>query len=125
MALPGPLAPQGVPIQRSPRERFDAVVLEAVDRLRPRFGAELEQVELGVEEVPMLPDGWNGRTVPLASAVRAEGRDPPRIVLFRVPISQRSRGIGALQGLVFAVLVEQLADLWDRDVDDIDPHASG
>lgn len=108
-------------MSRSPREVFDATVLSAIERLRARFAAELDLVEFGVEDVPLLPDGWQGDRVPLASVVHPEGSEPPRIVLFRLPVTGRCGDRHELEGLVFTLVVQQLAVLWDRDVEDIDP----
>ncbi|MGH3423972.1 MAG: metallopeptidase family protein [Nocardioidaceae bacterium] len=121
LALPGPLAPGGVPVVRSPREEFDATVLASIERLRPRFADELDRVEFGVEDVPLLPQAWSGAEVPLASVVRPESSTAPRVVLFRLPVSQRARGRDELEDLVLTLVIEQLAVLWDRDADEIDP----
>lgn len=124
IVLAGPLTPGGVPMTKSPRDDFDALVLSVVDRLRPRLGAELDSVELGVEEAPLLPEGWEGSEVPLSSVVQAPDRGQrPRIVLFRLPIMARSTGPTSLTEVVHTLVVEQLADLWNRDVDDIDPRS--
>lgn len=97
------------------------MVLAAIERLRPRFATELGEVEFAVEDVPLLPAEWSGDDVPLASVVPGEDTSAARVVLFRVPVSQRSRGRHDLQEIVFMLVVEQLAVLWDRDIDEIDP----
>lgn len=123
LVLAGPLTPSGVPMTKSPRDDFDALVLSVVDRLRPRLRTELDSVEFGVEEAPLLPDAWDGSEVPLTSIVQAPGDrgQRSRIVLFRLPIVARSSGPVSLTEVVHTIVVEQLADLWNRDVDDIDP----
>lgn len=96
------------------------MVLASIERVRPRFPTALDQVEFGVEDVPLLPEAWSGETVPLASLTQPEGATP-RIVLFRLPATQRAHGRQELEDLVFTLVIEQLAMLWNRDADEIDP----
>src|SRR5690349_8606815 len=86
--VPGPLTPRGTPRRPSRRQRFDALVLEVMDALEQRWPEELAEVELAVEETPLLPPGWPGDTVPLASVVR-RGQGI-RLVVFRRPIELRA-----------------------------------
>lgn len=120
-AVPGPLSPRGIPLGRSSRQQFDDLVLAALDRLRPRLGADLATVEFAVEDTPLLPDSWGEDEVPLTSVVQIPGTDRTRVVLFRLPVSHRAEGERMLENLVFTLVVEQLALVWGRDVDDIDP----
>lgn len=122
-AIPGPLTPDGVPLLRSARESFDELVLSAVERLRPRFGTELEGVELAVEDAPLLPESWTEDEVPLTSVVQAPGSARTRVVLFRLPITHRADSERGLESLVLTLVVEQLALVWRRDVGDVDPRA--
>jgi hypothetical protein len=119
--LAGPLTPRGVPRSRTPRERFDTLVLEAVGALEQRWSDELDAVEFAVEETPVLPDDWTAPTVPLASLVDSPRTDGRRLVLFRRPIELRAEGHAELGALVFAVLVEQVAELLGRSPEEIDP----
>lgn len=104
----------------SPRDDFDMIVLGSVDRLRSRFDDDLDGVEVAVQDVPLLPGDFDGR-IPLAGLAQPSTASEGRIVLFRLPISRRTRGRQELEDLVFSLIVEQLAALWDRDVDEIDP----
>ena len=119
--LAGPLTPRGVPRSRTPRERFDGFVLEAVTALEERWSEELEAVELAVEETPVLPDDWAAPTVPLASLVDGPRGAARRLVLFRRPIELRADGPAELGALVYTVLVEQVAELLGRSPEEIDP----
>ena len=119
--LPGPLTPRGVPRSRTPRERFDSFVVEAVTALEERWAEELGAVEFAVEETPVLPDDWAAATVPLASLVDVPGGTGRRLVLYRRPIELRADGPAELGALVFAVLVEQVAELLGRRPEEIDP----
>lgn len=122
--LPGPHTPEGVPGDRSRRERFDAVVAGVVGELEKRWSAELAGVEFGVEEVPWVDDDWQPERVPLATLVPGRSRRPTRIVVYRLPIRARlvREAIpGGERDLVYAALVNQVAELLGRSPDEIDP----
>jgi len=119
--LPGPLSPFGVPLTRSRKAEFDAIVLSVVHELEARWHAELGLVEFAVEETPLVPDDWTADTVPLATLVRGTGAAPTRLVLFRRPIELRAEGRTELTALVLTVLVEQVSELLGRPPEEIDP----
>ncbi len=123
--LPGPLAPRGTRYPAGAARRFDDLVLSLVRPLQQRLAEELDGVEFAVEETPLLPVDWDPEDVPLATVVRATAETPPRVVLFRRPIEHRSAERTEMSGLVLAVLVEQVAELLDRDPADIDPRYEG
>ena len=79
---------------------FDALVLQAVAEIEPRWHSELGLVEFAVEETPLVPDEWEASTVPLASVVRGSGARPTRLVLFRKPIELRCEDRADLSALV-------------------------
>ena len=67
MRGPGVLpARLGTPAGRTPRARFDAVVLDVVEALEVRWADRLGLVEYAVEDAPQIPDDWNLTTVPLS-----------------------------------------------------------
>jgi predicted Zn-dependent protease with MMP-like domain len=68
-----------------------------------------------------VPTDWSAPTVPLASLVRGQGREPTRVVVFRRPLEARTETTAELGALVLAVLVEQVAELLGRRPDEIDP----
>ncbi|MEU8192309.1 metallopeptidase family protein [Microbispora amethystogenes] len=123
----GPLAPSHVPIAKSRGERFDDLVLDAVDRLKPRWGAQLATVEFAVEEVPPadeLVDGparMSSDPIPLGRAESAAGDDPATVVLYRRPLEARARDRDTLGTLVLDVVVEQVASLLGLTPETIDP----
>ena len=119
--LAGPLTPEGAPLTRSNRDRFDAIVLDVVDALERRWADELGLVEFAVEETPMLPSDWSAATVPLASVVRGKGEEPTRLVLFRRPIELRAETRTDLGALILTVLVEQVSELLGRRPEEVDP----
>lgn len=119
-ALPGPLTPRGTPPAPSPAEEFDACVLLAAERLRRHVGAALDDVEIGVEETPVLPDDWD-REVPLSAHLPAQRRTPARVVVYRLPVRGRVRDRAETVSFVLDLLVEEVADLVGRDPDELDP----
>jgi hypothetical protein len=117
----GPLAPGGVPARRSPAERFDQVALRIMRAVVGRWTGELGDVELAVEEVPVIPQHWATPTVPLSSYVEASGTGRPRLVLFRRPIEHRAENLAELEALLLTVIVEQLAEVLGLPVEDVLP----
>ena len=119
--LPGDLARAGVPARRRPYEKFDAIALGVMNELWERFPEALAPVQLGVEEVPMLPDAWSPEAVPLATFAQAQGNQPARVILLRKPIEHRARNRDDLEALIFTVLVEQVAEVLGIDPEEVHP----
>lgn len=121
LAVRGPLAPQGVPVARSRSQRFDDLVLDAIERIERRYAAELADVEFAVEDVPDLdrlepePDG-----IPLGAVLAGPGR-PTRIVIYRRPIELRTIDDGELADFVRDVVVEHVGELLGVAPEEIDP----
>lgn len=128
-----------VPAAQTRGERFDDLVLDAVEDLEQRWARELEGVEFAVEDVPAVPlegdlpldddvvaDETAGGAVPLGrllpAAVDARGRrTAPRIVVYRRPLEARATDQEDLADLVHDVVVDQVARLLHLDPDDVDP----
>lgn len=122
--MPGPHTPDGVPGDGSRRERFDAVVAGVIAELERLWRAELDGVEFGVEEVPWVEDDWQPERVPLATLVPGRSRQPTRIVVYRLPIRARllrEASTARERDLVYAALVDRIAELLGRSPDDVDP----
>jgi predicted Zn-dependent protease with MMP-like domain len=123
----GPLAPSHVPIARSRGERFDDLVLDAVDRLKPRWGTQLAAVEFAVEEVPPASELIDGPAmlasdpIPFGRAESAAGKDPAMVTVYRRPLEARARDHEQLGTLVLDVVVEQVASLLGLTPETIDP----
>jgi hypothetical protein len=115
---PGPLAPLGVPAARTRAELFDDVALRVMRAVVHRWTEQLGHVELAVEEVPVLPPGWDAPSVPLASYVAG---GTPRLVLFRRPIEHRAEGLVELEAMLLTVVVEQLAEVLGLPPEDVHP----
>ena len=115
----------GEPALRTPRERFDDLVLGIVTEVDARWQDRLGLVEYAVEDAPQVPDDWDSATVPLSSLVRGTGGTPTRLVLFRRPIEHRCESRSDLEALVLTLVVEQVAELLDIDAADVDPRYEG
>ncbi len=90
-----------------------------MDALEDHWAEELREVEVAVEETPVLPVDWPGDTVPLASIVqRGQGY---RLVVFRRPIELRAVADSDVAALVLTVVVEQISQLLGRPPHEIDP----
>jgi predicted Zn-dependent protease with MMP-like domain len=117
--------PVTVPVFKNRAERFDEMVLEALEPLEERWGDELTELDLAVDMVPEIsatnpdettwpPEVVEDLGVPLAQLVPAgvDRRGLPtraRIVLYRRPIEARSRDGVDLVDLLHEVLIEQIA----------------
>ena len=134
--LRGLLYPSTIPAAKPRAARFDAMVLEALEPIEQRWGAELTELDLAVDEVPEVdetaPDEvvWQAGVladvgVPLAQLVPA-GVDPEgqpsraRIVLYRRPLEARARGGADLTELLHEVLVEQVAEYLNIEPDAVE-----
>jgi predicted Zn-dependent protease with MMP-like domain len=148
--LRGPLVPSTVevggrtlrvPAAQTRGQRFDDLVLDAVEDLEQRWARELEGVEFAVEDVPSVPlegelydedvvaDETAGGAVPLGrllpAGVDSRGRrTAPRIVVYRRPLEARASDRGDLADLVHDVVVDQVARLLQIDPDEVDPPSS-
>lgn len=132
IAAPGPLAPGGAPVTPTRAQRFDDLVLDAVERLEHRFARQLRGVEFAVEDVPD-PEQRHSYGVPLAATLTRPRVQPSdahpqpdhvaqvaRVVIYRRPIELRSPNPTALGALVRDVVVEHVADLLGLAPEDVD-----
>ncbi|MQA10110.1 MAG: exonuclease [Pseudonocardiaceae bacterium] len=136
----GPLYPASLPAAASRAERFDALVLDALEPIELRWRDQLSTLDVAVDDVPDVqpvrtqppltdpssPDGvLRDGDVPLAKLVPA-GVDRTgiptraRIVLYRRPLEARAKDSVDLTELVHEVLVEQVATYLGLDPDVID-----
>jgi len=116
-----PMAPDGVPARRTPAEQFDHVAWRVMRAVLAPWTDRLGDVELAVEEVPVLTAQWVSSTVPLSSYVEASGGSRPRLVLFRRPLEHRAENLVELEALLLTVIVEQLAEVLGLPVEDVLP----
>lgn len=130
----GPLLPLSAPASSSRSEKFDSLVLDALEPIETRWRHRLADLDVAVDDVPdvrsasgapdagMLQDGL----VPLSQLVPA-GVDSrsglpsrARIVLYRRPLEARTSGRTELAELVHRILVEQVAGYLGVEPDIID-----
>jgi len=81
------------------RARFDALVLDAADRVRPHLGQRYAGVEFAVEDVPPQdPAPWEEQTAPLGRLLRGTNTRAHRVVVYRRPVEARAFGLGIRHG---------------------------
>ena len=104
------------------RARFDAVVLDAADRMRPHLGTRYAGLEFAVEEVPPQdPAPWEEQTAPLGRLLRGAGARPNRVVVYRRPVEARAQDDLDLADIVRDVVTEQVAALLGVPPQELDP----
>jgi predicted Zn-dependent protease with MMP-like domain len=128
--LRGSLFPQTLPAASTRAQRFDALVLEALEPIEARWRTELTKLDVAVDDVPEVegtertqasPEGVLADAgVPLARLVPAglDRRGMPtraRIVLYRRPLEARAKDSADLADLVHEILVEQVASYLGLD----------
>ncbi|MGQ0842479.1 metallopeptidase family protein [Actinokineospora sp.] len=126
--LRGPLYPSTLPASSTRAEKFDALVLDALEPIEARWRTELTKLDVAVDDVPEVPQSDKATPegvladagVPLARLVQAgvDKRGQPtraRIVLYRRPLEARAKDSGDLADLVHDVLVEQVASYLGLD----------
>jgi predicted Zn-dependent protease with MMP-like domain len=116
-----PFAVRGVPARRNSAERFDDIAMRVMRAVVERWTSQLGDVELAVEEVPVLGGNWNSESVPLASYLDRKGETPPRLVLFRRPLEHRAESTFELEALLLTVVVEQFAEVLGIPAEDVHP----
>lgn len=136
----GPLARPPVPLARTRPEQFSDVVHDAVRRVARHLTdtlededviASLARIEVVVDDVP--PERLEPSEHVVAAGELAEvalgrvrpgtGTTPARLVVHRRPVELRAEDDEELAGLVQDVVVELLAELFDLDLEDVDPDA--
>jgi hypothetical protein len=131
----GELAPPSVPRSATRGERFDDLVLDAIEELEQALAtdvaAELTALEFAVEEVPpptgeaaeFDPEVVVDRGVALGRLLRtgSEGDPAPTVVVYRRPVEARAGHGDERADLIFLVVAELVAEFLGRDLDDIDP----
>lgn len=131
----GSLLPLTAPARRSPGDRFEDLVAEAVLRLTPLVGPAVEQTRF---RTAMIPDRLDQRISELRTwgaealddPLGDSSRDPdgvPVITLYRRPLEARAGGTGTapdtalLAELIYATLVAQWAALTGVNPESVDP----
>nr|WP_239078944.1 metallopeptidase family protein [Cellulomonas marina] len=118
--------PPTLPAYRTRAQRFDDLVLDAVEHLERRWSGELDGAEFAVEDVPPSdPAPWEHGGVPLGRCFPPDAGMPARVVVYRRPVEARAHDADDLADLVHDVVVEQVALLLDRDPEELDPGYGG
>jgi predicted Zn-dependent protease with MMP-like domain len=107
-----------VPVHRTARQEFDALVADVLAPLAKHFDAEPDRVDVVVEDVPLLPPDWS-EDVPTSSLTRRD--DVSLVVLYRRPLTDRSAGRADLEDQLWDVVLHRLAEVWQVSPDDLDP----
>ena len=111
-----------VPAMETRRARFDALVLDAADRVRPHLGTRYAELEFAVEEVPPQdPAPWEEQTPPLGRLLRGTSSRPHRVVVYRRPVEARAQDDQDLADIVREVVTEQVAALLGVPPQELDP----
>ncbi|MFT8395696.1 metallopeptidase family protein [Propionibacterium sp.] len=127
LALPNPLTSRPVPVPHRPRgaQYFLMCVQDAIADVASHCPDVIDEIDIGVDEVPDARTLWNNvgeyDAVPLAAAVEAVGGRHPRVVIYRRPLERRAADRDDLRELVHETLVDQIVALTGRSVDEIDP----
>lgn len=128
--LRGSLYPASLPAASTRAQRFDALVLDALEPIEARWRTELTKLDVAVDDVPEIDDVE--RSGPVPEGVLADGGVPlarlvpagldrrglptkARIVLYRRPLEARAKDSVDLAELVHDVLVEQVASYLGLD----------
>jgi hypothetical protein len=118
LALPGPLSPDSVPAHLTPRQDFDALVDRILTAMSKHLDAEPDQVEVVVEEAPLLPPSWS-EPVPTSAMVRTG--DSSRVILYRLPLTKRCDSAVEVEQSTWQAVIDRLAEVWEVSPGDIDP----
>lgn len=127
LALASPLSRRTArpPRPASRADFFSEAVSLAVQRIGRQCPGALERVTVGIQDVPHFDVPWSGDKVPLAAALEPTADGPGQVVVYRRPIEHRAASRRGLRILVYRTIVEQLAALTGRSVEEIDPDGAG
>ena len=124
-----------MPLVDSPTQRFDGIVLDAVEHVEERWHDRLAAVDFAVEEVPPVEadgsatGGWEDEIssagVPLARLLGAAPGRRARIVIYRRPLELRAADREDLEDLVHDIVVEEVAHFLGMDPAEVDPDGYG
>jgi predicted Zn-dependent protease with MMP-like domain len=104
------------------RTRFDDLVLDAADRLRPHLGNRYAETEFAVQDVPPTdPAPWEEQVAPLGRLIRADATRVDHVVVYRRPVEARAQDEADLADIVREVVTEQVAALLGVPAHELDP----
>jgi predicted Zn-dependent protease with MMP-like domain len=114
----------------TPTQRFDGIVLDAVEHVESRWHDRLATVDFAVEEVPPIEgeaceDEISSAGVPLARLLASGADHRARIVIYRRPLELRAIDREDLEDLVHDIVVEEVAHFLGLDPAEVDPDGYG
>lgn len=119
----GPIAFPGSPAiierRRSRPDFFNSCVTEAISKVLESAPTALDNILVGIEEVPHLTSRWSGDRVPLSAALEGTKEAKAQIVLYERPIEHRAQTPPELRELVHRTLVEQLSTLTGKSMEEL------
>jgi hypothetical protein len=127
LALPNSLSARRAqpPHPASKADFFTEAVHDAVDRVGLQCPDVLVGITFGIEDVPHFDMAWSDDQVPLAAALEGTADQTAQVVVYRRPLEHRAVSRRGLRILVYRTIVEQLAALTGRSVEEIDPEGAG
>jgi predicted Zn-dependent protease with MMP-like domain len=120
-----------VPLVETPTQRFDNLVLDAVEHVEQRWRQELAALDFAVEEVPpaqapaVVDDEIASAGVPLARLLPPAAGSPARVVIYRRPLELRAVDRDDLEDLVHDIVVEEVAHFLGLAPEVVDPDGYG
>lgn len=121
----GPLLDARLPGARTREEHFEDLLIESAERLADRWGDRVTAIDFRLMLVPnakvLAKAQATGSRVPWATSRSGRPGRPERITVYRRPIEEASISPAELPEIVHLAVVEQLADLWAMDPQQIDP----
>ncbi len=101
------------------RRLFDEAVLDAVTLFEQRWGSQLPDLEVAVEDVPPAdPAPWEGSVV-LGRLFPTQGSHRARLVVYRRPVESRAGDRTEVLAVITGVVFEQLASMLGLDPEDL------
>lgn len=121
----GPLLDARLPGARTREEHFEDLLIESAERLADRWGARVTAIDFRLMLVPnakvLAKTQATGSRIPWATNRSGRPGRPERITVYRRPIEEASTSPAELPEIVHMAVIEQLADLWAMDPQEIDP----
>lgn len=121
----GPILDARLPGARTREEFFEDLLIESAERLADRWGSRVTAIDFRLMLVPsakvLARVAAEGSKIPWATNRSGRPGRPERITVYRRPLEQAAQVPAELPELVHMAVIEQLADLWAMDPQDIDP----
>ncbi len=112
LALPHTWSPKPVPLHRPSRtDFFTDCVTDAMAAIAAVNPNALDDIIVGVEDVPLWSPTWSADRVPMSAGLESSGSAKAQVVLYERPIEHRAATRDQLRRLVYRTIVEQLSAL--------------